>query len=299
MIDRYTRQIPEILNKYSDNLNLLIDKTCYTLTKYLEQGLIGDEKIVPALFLRNAIEQADGISVLLKNSVIEPVKPLNRILLENLLQLDYIVSEKTTERSYAFLVGNVRNDLKNYLKLKIGTKENTAFASFFEKDALIKNNPETDKSSVDKQIALFHKILDEDGYKEANVEYNKLKNPHWYTLYDGPKTIREMAERQNKIVLYEIFYRTLSQNIHNIAIFNSKVKVDEDDNLMYLLHFRNPHEASKVLKDTINFLFFTNMIFLENLLPQEHIAFALWYRDSDFRIFFNDLALKEDYTVLK
>lgn len=159
MIDRYTRQIPEILNKYSDNLNLLIDKTCYTLTKYLEQGLIGDEKIVPALFLRNAIEQADGISVLLKNSVIEPVKPLNRILLENLLQLDYIVSEKTTERSYAFLVGNVRNDLKNYLKLKIGTKENTAFASFFEKDALIKNNPETDNHQLINKLLCFTKYL--------------------------------------------------------------------------------------------------------------------------------------------
>lgn len=298
MINRSTRQIPEVLDKYSDNLNLLIDKTCNTLTRYLEQGLKGDDKIVPALFLRNAIEQADGISVMLKNSAIEPIKPLNRVLLENMLQLEYIVSDNITERSYAFLVGNVRNDLKNYLKLKVGTKENTAFASFFEKDALMKNNPKTDESSVDKQIALFHKILGEDGYKEANVEYNKLKNPHWYTLYDGPKTIREMAERQNKIVLYEIFYRTLSQNIHNTAIFNSKVKVDKEDNLMYLLHFRNPHEASKVLKDTINFLFFTNMIFLQNLMPQEHIAFALWYRDSDFRIFFNDLGLKEDYTVL-
>lgn len=299
MINRTTRQIPEILDKYADNLNLLIDKTCETLTKYLEQGLQGDDKIVPALFLLNAIEQADGISVMLKNSAIEPIKPLNRVLLENMLQLEYIVSDKTTDRSYAFLVGNIRGDLKNYLKLKKGTKENTAFASFFKKDGLIKNNPDTDESSVDTKIALFNKTLSEDGYKEANAEYNKLKNPHWYTLYDGPKTIREMAERQDRIMLYEIFYRTLSQNIHNKAIFNSKVKVDEDSKLMYLIHLRNPHEVSKVIKDTFNFLFLTNFIFLEKLLPQEHIAFALWYKYSDFRIFFKNLGVKEDYTVLK
>lgn len=301
MIDRYTRQIPEVLDKYSDNLNLLIDKTCNTLTRYLEQGLKGDDKIVPALFLRNAIEQADGISVMLKNSAIDPIKPLNRILLENMLQLEYIVSDNITERSYAFLVGNIRSDLKNYLKMKKGTKENTLFMSYFEKDYLIKNNPEADESSVEKQIDLFQSILSEDGYKEANAEYDKLKNhhPHWYTLYDGPKSIREMAERQGKIMLYEIFYRTLSQNIHNTAIFNSKVKVDEENKLMYLIHFRNPHESSKVLRDSINFLFLTNMIFLKNLLPKEHIAFSQWYIDSDFRIFFTNLGVKEDYTVLK
>lgn len=299
MIDRYTRQIPDILDKYSDNLNLLIDKTCNTLTKYLEQGLKGDDKIVPALFLRNAIEQADGISVMLKNSAIEPIKPLNRVLLENMLQLEYIVSDNITERSYAFLVGTIRNDLKNYLKLKKGTKENIVFIGLFEKDSLIKNNPETDDSSVEKQINLFHSTLSEDGYKEANAEYDKLKNPHWYALYGGPKNIREMAERQGRIMLYEIFYRTLSQNIHNTDIFNNKVSVNQSDNLMYLLHFRNPHEAAKVIKDTINFLFLTNYIFLEKLFPADFISFLQWYADSNFRIFFNDLGMKADYTVIK
>lgn len=298
-IDRNSRQIPEILDKYSDNLNILIDKCCLTLTRYLEQNLVGDNKLIPALFLRNAIEHADGISLLISNSSIESIKPLNRVLLENMLQLEYVINGNSTERSYSFLVVNLRTELKNLMKLKEGTRENKAFKKHFEKDSLIKDDSVDDAASVDKAIKEIKNLLMQDGYKEANAEYDKLKNPHWYSLYNGPNNIKEMAERHDRIALYEIFYRSLSQNIHNTDIYKNKVDIDKNNNLMYLLQFRNPHQATMVLKDTLNFLFLTNLIFLEKMLPKEYIIFLKWYSNSSFREFYKNLGLVQDYTIIK
>ena len=50
-----------------------------------DKGRAGDENTPPLLFLRNIIELGDAISILIKNSSIDPAKPLLRSLLKILL----------------------------------------------------------------------------------------------------------------------------------------------------------------------------------------------------------------------
>lgn len=119
-------------------LDKLIDVSSDLLLSHLESNLSGDEKLVQCLFFRNIIEYADSISILLKNSSIEPIKALNRILLENVFQLEYLLTKDTNKRSFNFLVWSIKNDIKNYKKLKPDTKENEDFKSKFTNDKLVK-----------------------------------------------------------------------------------------------------------------------------------------------------------------
>ena len=64
----------------------------------------GDDVLVPLLFLRNSIELADAISVLIKNSAIDPAKPVLRSLLENTLGLEYLFEKDTGIRSLSYIV---------------------------------------------------------------------------------------------------------------------------------------------------------------------------------------------------
>lgn len=74
-----------------------------------------DDVLVPLLFLRNSIEIADAISVLINNSAIDPAKPVLRSLLENTLGLKYLFEKETDIRSLSYIVWNIHEEQKNLI----------------------------------------------------------------------------------------------------------------------------------------------------------------------------------------
>lgn len=302
IVNREKRQIPEVLDGYANKLDEIIDMSSVLLEKYLKKKVIGDDSLVPILFFRNALEYADSISILIKNSSIEPVKAINRILLENLLQLEYLLDEDTTKKSYAFLVWTIKQELKIYKKIDKNSPQNVDFKRKISNDKLINDVSFFDDIPVKVAIKKYSEMLKIDGYREASIEYEKTKSKtkfsiHWYSLYSGPKNISELAEKLNRSAHYEIFYRNMSNNIHGTDIFKNKLVSKQDDGLSYLLKLRNPHEVDKVLKDTLNFLLSMNLIFLEKLVPEETESFGVWY--LSFQEFFINLGKKEDFIVIK
>lgn len=300
IVNREKRQIPEILDKYADHLDKLIDMASTLLDKYLQKNALGDDKLVAILFFRNALEYADSIPILIRNSSIEPIKAINRILLENLLQLEYLLDCDTERRSYAFLVWMLKQEIKIYKKIDKNSLQNVHFKKKISNDKLIKDISVFDNIKVEAALERYSEILKIDGYKEANIEYEKMKsksNAYWFSLYSGPKNISELAEKLNRSAHYEIFYRNMSNNIHGTDIFKNKLVSKQDTGLTHLLKLRNPHEADIVLKDTLNFLFSMNLIFLQKLIPEETESFGVWY--LSFQDFFINLGKKEDFAVIK
>lgn len=301
LVNRENDQIPEILEIYSKKLDELIDISSKNLSSYLNKNLIGDDKLVPCLFFRNAIEYADSISILIKNSSIEPIKSLNRILLENLFQIEYLLNDDTEKKSFSFLVWSIKQDIKAYKKLKNGTSENKIFKEKFEKEKLINDYTVIENISVEDALEKCAKLLKQNGYKEASIEYEKTlsknKNPNWYSLYKGPKNIYGLAENLSKMIHYELFYRLGSNNVHSSDILKNKLIKKGDKNSAHFLQIRVPHEAPQVLKDTLNFLISINMIFLSKLVPEELDNFGKWY--LNFQEFFLDLGQKKDFEIIR
>lgn len=302
LINRSNDQIPDILSNYSGMLDKLIDMSSNLLLSHLESNLSGDEKIVPCLFFRNIIEYADSISILLKNSSIEPIKALNRILLENVFQLDYLLIKDTDKRSFNFLVWSIKNDIKIYKKLKSDTLENETFKRKFTNDKLIKSYLTVEGINVDKALSNSADILKQPGYKESAIEYERYykKNKvfNWYSIDSGLRNIKELADSLKMEIHYDIFYRTLSNNIHGMDVIKGKLLKGENNNLVYISQIREPINAQNVLQETLNFLMTATLIFLHQLLPHKKNEFTEWYINN-FQEFYSNLQNVRDYKVSK
>lgn len=298
IVDREDRQIPDILDTYADKLDDIIDVSSLLLDRYLKKNIMSDDKLVPVLFFRNALEYVDSVSILVRNSSIEPIKAINRILLENLFQFEYLLEKDVENRSYAFLVWDIKQKLSFYKKIDKDSDGNKPFKKLINKDKLLEDISVLDNISVTSLIQRYSEILKLDGYKEANIEYEKTKkknkfSPNWYSLYSGPKNVSDLAKNLNRTAHYEIFYREMSNNIHSTDIFKNKLV--SKHNISYLTKLRNPFEADKVIKDTLNFLMSMVIIFLDELLPEEFENFVQWY--ASFKDFFVDIGMKEDFIV--
>lgn len=300
LINRNNDQIPNILLKYSNMLDMLIDMSSDLLLSHLESNLSGDEKLVPCLFFRNIIEYADSISILIKNSSIEPIKALNRILLENVFQLEYLLIKDTDKRSFNFLVWSIKNDIKNYKKLKPDTKENEDFKGKFTNDKLIRNYSSMGGINVDEALSNSADILKQPGYREASIDYEKhfKKNKifNWYSIDSGLRNIKDLADSLKMEIHYDVFYRTLSNNIHGTDIIKSKLLKGENNNLVHISQIRQPIDSQKVLQETLNFLMTATLIFLHQLLPYKKKEFTKWYI-KNFQEFYGNLQYVKDYKV--
>ena len=86
--------LQEVLTKFS----FLVDSTINFGTNLLKWDLdkkrSGDENIIPVLFFRNLLEIGDSISILIRNSSIDPCKNLLRSLLENMYEMEYLLEKK-------------------------------------------------------------------------------------------------------------------------------------------------------------------------------------------------------------
>ncbi|HEU4790284.1 MAG TPA: hypothetical protein VFS71_11410, partial [Flavobacterium sp.] len=68
ILPRNQNEVKKELEKMSSILDHAVDFGTHLLNWESEKPQIGDENIIPILFLRNIIETADAVSILIKNS---------------------------------------------------------------------------------------------------------------------------------------------------------------------------------------------------------------------------------------
>ena len=300
ILPRDQSDVQDTLSKFSKTIEDIVDFGTHLIKWESERKLLGDEDIVPLLFLRNILEIADGISILIKNSSIDTCKTSLRSLLENVFGLQYLLENNTKNRSLSFLVWIAHKDLKFYEKLNGETQIGKQFMAEFTKDNLIKN-PEL----------LYHieylsakdnaqELLKLPNYKDVEKEYQltsiKNKNPNWYSLYSGPKNIELLAKYLNHNAIYEVMYRGLSNNVHATDIYKGKLMPNEEGTID-IIQIRNPKDAQSVTIDTINFLLMAYLSFYKTRIPEKNAEFLEWYLEC--QISFEERRKKENEICYK
>lgn len=242
-----------------------------------------DEDIVVLLFLRNILDLADSISLQVKNSAIAPCKPLLRTIIETTFGLEYLLEKNTRKRSLAFIVWNTHKRLKFYERLDQTNQNGKNFRKTLEKDFIYKDGGV--ERHFENMNALEAKKNDEDllklpKYAKVEEEYQntlkKTKKINWYTLYDGPRDIEQLAKRLNHHASYEISYRGLSDSVHGTNIFfNNLIKMDNGN--VDIAHLRNPADAEQVTRDTLCYMLMAFNKFLSLRVPERKVEYGKWY----------------------
>ena len=280
ILPREHAEVKEVLSKFSNLIDDIVNFGTHLMKWESEKKLVGDENIVPLLFLRNIIETADAISILIKNSSIDSSKSSLRSLLENVFGLEYLLENDTKNRSLAFIVWITHKDLKFYEKLDGNTQVGKQFKTELKKDSLIQNLDLTDqieylfaKENSEELLKLPIYIEIEKEYQETET---KNKNPNWYSLFSGPKNIEQLAKHLNHNVMYEVMYRGYSGNVHATDIYKGKL-FPNSDGTIDIIQIRNPKDAQSVVISTVNYLLMAYLAYYKVRIPEKNNAFSNWY----------------------
>lgn len=241
------------------------------------------------MFFRDMLEKADAISILVRNSSIDPSKVLLRSIFELNLYIGYLLEEHTEDRAMSFLVLDA---LKQKKINEIFNKEGLEFKrirKLLEQDILISDPNFLDNlPSVKDRIESLNSLLNRDDYKRVMKEYERTKkkdksNPAWYRLYNGPKTIQDLAIYLKLPFLYEILYRKWSGSVHSTDIIHGKIIEKESHPELNgkvnteIIQIRLPKDAQEVTSNLLNLLLHTYIILKNRKIPNRTSEIKKWY----------------------
>jgi hypothetical protein len=254
---------------------------------------------IPTLFLRNILELSDSISILIKESSIDPSKIILRTLIENVLQLIYMLEENERQRILSYMVAKTNKDIKYYNKFINAEKSSSQFKIQMEKDELNLNfdkfmdHPEVIRIKESKK-----RLLEKPEFSEVQEEYlrtSKLgKNPNWYSLYNGPDNFEKLAQSLKKNTSYEFFYRKYSENVHGLNLTKGMVSVDGD--IAQIIQIRDFEHTQNVTFHSASLLLEIYNIFIRKRVPEKLEEYQNWY--STIRNDYLDLS-KRNYINYK
>jgi hypothetical protein len=302
--------LQELLDGFSIMIDEVVNYGTHILKRLLESSKgSGDVNMPLAMFFRDMLEKTDSISILVKNSSIDPSKVILRSIFELHLFISYLNEKYFIDRSMAFLVWHTKDKIKmnrSYLK---GSQEYKNLCKQMEKDnSFYDKNILEDNQSSKLIIDNLTDLLKKEQYQKALNDYEKTStkynNPNWYSLFNGPKNIQQLAYHLNMPFLYETIYRSWSGSVHNTDIINGKIvksknsdertdKVNAD-----MIQIRFPKDAQMVTSNALILMIKTYNVLFDNQLIDKKAEYIVWYmsiREKLFQIANKRQLLKINY----
>ncbi|MDT0555265.1 DUF5677 domain-containing protein [Constantimarinum sp. W242] len=148
-----------------------------------------------------------------------------------------------------------------------------------------------DHPNFERVIKSKKSLLGQKEFIKVQEEYlrtkrkNKGRVKSWYSLYNGPNNIFELAEYLKKTIRYEFYYRKYSQTVHAQDLFKGMAHVE--DNSAQIIQIRNFKDTQPVAQTAISLLLEVLTSFVDKRIPNEKKGFSEWY-----------LTIREDFIEL-
>ena len=301
--------IAELLINFSDLIDEVINYGTHILKWLVNVSRGGDEQIPLTMFFREMLEKADSISILIRNSSVDPSKGIVRSLFELHLYISYLTEKYFNDRSMAFLVWHTKNKIQTNRVFQKGNQEFKNLQKQIENDNSISDsNLLQNLPSSKKILKNLNTLLKRPEYQKALKEYEKtktkIKNPSWYSLFNGPRNIQQLSIHLKMTVLYEIIYRSWSSSVHNTDIINGKIvrsqksENDEDKVAADIIQLRLPKDAQTVSAYTLVLLIKTFNVIIDSKIVDKKLEYEKWYltiREHLFKVTSKDQLIKIEY----
>lgn len=243
-------------------------------------GKLEPDEPVPVL---NAYHQiigiVDSIEVLLSQSCPIPSIPLLRVAYEGLLTLGYILKEDSRRRAFAWLVCYFHDRIKRYKMFDSNRQQGKEFIAALKDEELDQFFDLPPYQDVDHAILNLESLLKKKNYKEVEEEFTKTQKIkrrfNWYSLYDGPNNLLELARYLKRLASYSMLYRQWSSFVHcgDLSYFLQPT----DDNSPALNVIRNPKEIQLVCTFASTFIIDATRLMLQKYRAGEMKSFTNWY----------------------
>lgn len=226
------------------------------------------------------IQMTDSIEVLISNSCGAPADLLLRSSWEAKLAIEYILEKRNKQRAVAWLVKYLADFIESLEKFIPSHPKGKEFLKTYEQDGFshirdLPYVPETIES-----INNFQAILKRPEYANVYSEYQRLKKkmggyPQWYSLNNGPRNLKQLAQDLNQGSTYEILYSSWSRVSHASDI--SHLSLPLEDGKSILGPVRNPLSIVHVSATALSFLLEATQLVLKEYRSGEFDSYRRWY----------------------
>jgi len=220
------------------------------------------------------LSMLDGISTLTRTGNGDALKPILRSLLETKFNLEYLIKVEPEKGVLAYEVSYIHNKIKQLKKSDPNTDQGKEFLKTTGDLKLPTNN------SI-KRVQTLESMLASPKYKKVQEEWMRLKSKHkkeplWHALFEGQRTVKDIADFLGQQIYYTIVYKELSDVIHG-GLTMTRLKRSEHDNIGINPSIRRIEEVPTIAYLAILFAkeVFTAMIKKYN--GKEFRYFEAWY----------------------
>lgn len=267
----------------NDNHNLmnLLEEISVALDRCVDYGVTVIDTIIDnprneyvdssiGLLLRDYLELLDGVSQLIRSGSAESAIPLCRTMFEYYLSILYILDNHEVNRALSYQVSHVKQRLKSYKKLG---PDRDKFNQMLERNGYDFTVPD---DGYDEGTSRLNGLLKREPFKRINKEWHVAKNknnnydPNWYSLFGGPKSIRDLARYLNKDVEYDVLYRAWSQKTHASSAIHSMTKYG-------IKKIRHPENFTIVSTWSFNWTFYLFDTTLKTYREHKRVDWASFY----------------------
>lgn len=273
--------VKNLMNQFSNSIDETVNFGSHILKWDLDNIKGGDENLPIVLSFRHFLELIDSISILIKQSSVDPCNLLLRGALETYFGLEYIFEKYTLDRSMAFLAWNAHNNMKVFKKYDKTTELGKQFQEKWDKDKLIRGTKIPDSPLIIPAIENLENLLRRPEYQKVEKEFLRLKknkepNPNWYRLFNGPKNIQELANHLKLSALYEVLYRPWSGQVHGTEVIQGKYNSTDKNVEIYQIRF--PKDVQSVTGFALTLSILTFSLYINNRIPSRKNDFTDWYK---------------------
>lgn len=273
--------LQQTLSEFSQAIDELVNFGSQIILWDLQTAGKHEDHLPATLFLRNFLEEIDAISILVKNSSIDPSKNLLRTTLENLFYIEYLLEADTYNRSMAFLITNAFKNRNLALKVDGKSQAYLDFNKIFKADKLIKNSPPAILKEADKFLENSEKLINSKRYSPFKIEYertNKVlkKPPEWYSLFNGPRSIKDLATYLKYPALYEVLFRGWSPSSHGTDIIQGKL-TSSGVGTAEIVQIRYSKDAQSVTNHCFNLCLLLFKTFIQKRIPSKFTEYQNWH----------------------
>lgn len=260
--DPLGRQLAEVLARFANGLEETANFGSIILSQFAGLGTTRRHPIVFAMLLRHYLELLDAVSILVRESSIDPAKLLLRSMLEILFALKYMLESDSELRASSFIVAHVKKVSLEFRKMT---------------PAQVQTYP-----SWASDLAELESELKYDEHSQALNEYERLSslgkgNYPWHSYFGGPRTIQDLAKHLNLSELYDTLYRQWSGLLHAQDIFSNRVDSAPEGGTL-IVQIRFPRDLQEVTAHAFNMSIELFRVFTEKLLPLRLNEFKAWFR---------------------
>jgi Family of unknown function (DUF5677) len=231
-----------------------------------------------ALYL-HLIQMTDSIEVLISNGCTQPANLLLRSSFEAKLAIKYMLEKDTKQRALCWMTKNIIDKIEQYRKIDPGLPQNETFIHNSESELCIPPpNISTDK--INNIISNLKASLGRPGYKETYEEYlastkNKNKYAEWYSFYNGPKTLKQLATHFGEAPIYQNLYASWSRMSHFSDADHLTVHLDDGDHILGPI--RNSENCIHIGNTAISTMLDITQLIAKKFRPYESNRFDVWY----------------------